>query len=89
MVKRGRIEIVKDMLSIINDNKNSIKKTPLIRRSNLSSVRFKEHYSDLLLKDLVKEKNHNGKRMITLTDKGKRFLEKYKTIVNFIEEFDL
>lgn len=89
MKKRGKIDIMKDILSTINQNHNSIKITPLIRRSNMSSYRFKEYYSELITKELVKERNDNGNKFVSLTEKGYRFLEKYKTIISFIDEFGL
>lgn len=90
MAKRGRLEIMRDILSKIQDSHNSIKVTPLIRGANISSVRFKEYFSELLEKDLIKEVvGKNGEKFISLTDKGFKFLEKYRTIIDFIEEFEL
>jgi predicted transcriptional regulator len=89
MVKRGKLEIIYDILKIIQENNNSIKPTPLLRQSNVSTIRFKEYFSELIAKDFVREVNHKGENFISLTDKGFKFLEKYKTIVNFIEEFEL
>lgn len=88
MSKRGKLEIYRDILSIINE-RNQIKTTPLLRKSNLSSSRFQEHFKDILKKELAIETNINSEKFVKLTDKGKLFLEKYKTIINFIEEFDL
>jgi predicted transcriptional regulator len=89
MAKRGKLEIMQDILYIIQQNHNPMKITPLIRRSNLSSTRFKEYYLELLQKGLVKETSTKGNKLISLTDKGYRFLEKYKTIISFIDEFEL
>ena len=90
MVKRGKLEIIKDTLKIIQENGNSIKPTPLLRKSKLSSLRFKEYYTGLIEKNLIKEIiGKEGDKFIILTEKGFNFLEKYKTIVNFIEEFKL
>ena len=90
MAKRERLEIIKDILKIIQDNHNSIKITPLIRKSNLSSSRFSEYFSELLKKDFIKEIiDKDGKKNISLTEKGSQYLDKYKTIVGFIEEFEL
>ena len=89
MVKRMKLEIIYDILKVIKKNYNSIKPTPLLRQSNISSLRFKEYLSELMDKKLVKEKNHKGKKYIFLTEKGLRFLERYKIIINFIDEFDL
>ncbi|MFA5993002.1 MAG: winged helix-turn-helix domain-containing protein [Candidatus Pacearchaeota archaeon] len=90
MIKRGKLEIIKDILKIIQDNKNSIKPTPLLRRSGLSSLRFKEYYSDLLNRKLIMEISDGTKdKYVVLTDRGFRFLERYRSIVEFIDEFDL
>jgi len=90
MVKRGKLEIMRDILGIIQENKNLIKSTPLMRKSNLSSARFKEYYNLLLERDLVKEiTDKNNDKHIILTEKGFRFLEKYSSIVDFIDEFEL
>ena len=87
MAKRNRLEIIKDILKIIQDNR-SIKPTPLIRKSNLSTSRFKEYYSELLNKEFIKETYGKNKK-ITLSEKGHKYLEKYSTIINFIDEFEL
>lgn len=89
MAKRNRLEIIRDILKIIQENKNSIKITPLLRRSNISSLKFKEYYSELLEKEFIKEINTKDGKRIVLTSKGFQYLEKYKTIVGFIDEFEL
>ncbi len=69
---------------------NSIKSTPLLRHPNLSSQSFSEYYNELLEKGFIKElTDKNGRKFITLTDKGFKYLEKYKLILGFIEEFEL
>lgn len=89
-MKRNRLEIIKDILKIIQENRNSIRQTPLIRKSNISTSKFKEYYKELTEKGLVKEiTSHSGERLLSLTDKGQVFLEKYKTIIDFIDEFEL
>ncbi len=89
MAKRGRLRIIRDILSIIQSNQNSMKITPLIRKSNLSSSGFYEYHSELLKKNFIKETTHSNNKFISVTDKGLRFLEKYETIINFIDEFEL
>jgi len=90
MAKREKLEIVKDILKIIQENRNSIKPTPLLRKSKLSSLRFKEYYAELKEKSLIREiTGEEGEKFVMLTEKGFNFLEKYKTIVSFIEEFEL
>ena len=87
MAKRNRLEIIRDILKIIQKN-HSIKPTPLLRKSNLSTSRFKQYYSELLSKEFIKETYGKNKK-ITLNEKGNKYLEKYSTIINFIDEFEL
>ncbi len=89
MAKRGKLEIIHDILKIIYEDNNSIKYTPLLRKSNISTTRFKEYFSELIEKGFIKEMNHKKEKFVTLTEKGFKFLEKYKTIINFIDEFEL
>lgn len=88
MPKRNKLEIIRDILKLIQDNPN-IKPTPLLRRSGLSSSRFKQYYLELLEKDLIKEIGDKRSKQITLTEKGSKFIEKYQIIINFIDEFEL
>ena len=87
--KREKLEVIYDILNIIRHNKNSIKPTPLLRHSNLSSERFKEYFSELLERGFIREIENGDGKLITLTDKGFIYLEKYKTLISFIEDFGL
>ena len=88
--KRDRLKVIYDILNIIKQNKNSIKPTPLLRYSNLSSQSFSEYFKELKQRELIKEvEDKKTKRFITLTDKGFQYIEKYKVISGFIEEFEL
>jgi len=88
--KRDRLEVIYDILKLISNNNNSIKPTPLLRKSNLSSSSFASYFIELVEKEFVKElEDSKGKKYITLTDKGFKYLEKYRWILGFIEDFDL
>jgi predicted transcriptional regulator len=88
--RRDRLGMIFDILDIIRQNHNSIKPTPLLRHSNLSSQSFSEYFNELQDKGFIKEiTDENGRNFITLTDKGFKYLEKYKLISGFIEEFEL
>jgi len=89
MERRGRLEIMRDILKIVQNN-HKIKPTPLLRQSNISSSRFKEYFNEILNKKFIKEiKGNRDEKLIILTENGEKFLEKYKIIINFIEEFEL
>jgi len=88
--KRERLEVIYDILRIIRDNHNSIKPTPLLRYSNLSSQSFNDYFKELIEKGFIKEiRDKKQKKFITLTDQGFKYLEKYKKIVEFIDDFNL
>jgi predicted transcriptional regulator len=88
--KRERLEIINDILNIVRDHNNSIKPTPLLRFSNMSTQRFAEYYRELLEKEFIREgRDRKGRKFITLTDKGFDFLRKYSVIMGFVEEFEL
>lgn len=88
--KRDKLEVIHDILNIIINKGNSIKPTPLLRFSNLSTKSFNEYYEELIQKEFIKEIiNKKNRKHITLSDKGFKFLEKYETIKNFIQEFEL
>ena len=88
--KRDRLEVIYDILKVIQDKGNSIKPTPLLRFSNLSSQSFNEYYKELIDRELIRELlDKKNRKSISLSDKGFRYLEKYKFIQGFIEEFEL
>ncbi|HIH38661.1 hypothetical protein J4460_07055 [Candidatus Woesearchaeota archaeon] len=90
MKKRDRLEVIHDILRVILEHNNSIKPTPLLRYSNLSSQRFNEYFEELVSKGFIREViDGKGRKAITLTDKGFHYVEKYKAILGFIDEFDL
>ena len=87
--KRERLEVIKDILEAIRENRE-IKPTRLLYASNLSPQMFKEYVNELIKKEFVKPKIDNkGKKTILLTSKGNDFLEEYRVIENFVENFGL
>lgn len=90
MTKRGKLDIIKDILERIKNSGNSIKPTPLQRQSNLSTKSFSGYIDELLSKSFVmRVSNHDGSRHLSLTEKGFKFLEKYDVIIGFVDEFEL
>jgi len=87
-MKRERLEIIRDILKVVNE-KRVIKITPLLRKSNLSSSRFYQYLQDLIEKKFILEIQSKEGKQIQLTEKGQKYLERYNSIVRFIEEFEL
>lgn len=87
--RRDRLEIIYDILVIVNSNNNMIKKTPLLRFSNISPKSFNLYFDELILKKFILEVEEKGKKVICLGDKGFEYLENYKVIRKFIDDFEL
>ncbi|MDD5012630.1 MAG: winged helix-turn-helix domain-containing protein [Candidatus Nanoarchaeia archaeon] len=87
--KRERLEVIRDILNTIKQNRE-IKPTRLLYASNLSPQMFKEYINELIAKEFIKlEISDNEKKTFTLTKKGNDFLQEYKIIENFVENFGL
>lgn len=87
--KRERLEVIKDIIYTISKNRE-IKPTRLLYASNLSPQMFKEYINELIEKKFIKlEIDEKEKKFFSLTKKGQDFLQEYKMIENFIENFGL
>ena len=87
--KRERLEVIRDILKVVNESGNSIKPTPLLRKSNMSTKRFNEYFTELQKKELVKEIITKKGKEISLTEKGMQYFNKYSIIKEFVNEFGL
>ena len=87
--KRERLEIIRDILLSIRERKQ-IKPTRLLYASNLSPQMFKEYIDELIKKDFIMLKSsEDEKKTFLLTKKGFDFLQQYKVIENFVQNFGL
>lgn len=87
--KRERLEVIRDILKTIRQNRQ-IKPTRLLYSSNLSPQMFKEYINELIAKGfIILNVDKNEKKTFSLTKKGNDFLEEYKVIENFVENFGL
>jgi len=87
--KRERLEVIRDILNTVKENRQ-IKPTRLLYASNLSPQMFKEYIEELINKKFVKlEVDDKERKNFTLTKKGADFLNEYKLIESFVENFGL
>ena len=87
--KRERLEVIRDILKTIQSNRN-IKPTRLLYSSNLSPQMFKDYLNELVSKGFIKlDIDKDEKKTFSLTKKGYEFLQEYKLIENFVENFGL
>jgi len=87
--KRERLEVIKDILRVIRENR-SIKPTRLLYASNLSPQMFREYINELISKKFVNlDIGDKEKKTFSLTKKGQDFLQEYKIIEEFVDNFGL
>ena len=87
--KRERLDVIRDILQTIRQSRE-IKPTRLLYASNLSPQMFKEYINELISKKFIKfDIDEKEKKTFSLTKKGQDFLQEYKVIENFIENFGL
>ena len=86
--KRERLAVIKDILISIRGTRN-IKPTRLLYSSNLSPQMFKDYMDELISKGFIKMEYFESRKTFSLTNKGNDFLEQYKLIENFVENFGL
>ena len=87
--KRERLDVIRDILQTIMQNRE-IKPTRLLYASNLSPQMFKEYINELISKKFIKfDIDEKEKKTFSLTKKGQDFLQEYKVIENFVENFGL
>ncbi len=87
--KRERLNIIRDILKAIRENR-SIKPTRLLYASNLSPQMFKEYINELISKKFIRlDIDEKEKKTFSLTKKGQEFLQEYRMIEDFVENFGL
>ena len=87
--KRERLDIIKDIIYSIRENRN-IKPTRLLYASNLSPQMFKDYINELITKGFISlDIDKKEKKTFSLTEKGNNFLEEYRVIERFVENFGL
>ena len=87
--KRNKADIVNDMLRIIRENGDKIKKTHLMYKANLSHKQMESYLSELVKNNLIEKNTSEKKHSIKVTKKGDDFLIKYTQVKEFEKTFGL
>lgn len=87
--KRNRLEVIRDILTVIRNKNGRIKPTQILYKSNLSHLMMKDYMAELLEKKFIIEIKSKDSRTYAITEKGNKFLAEYNTISNFMQSFGL
>ena len=87
--KRDRLEIFHDMLRAINDKNGKIKPTHLMYKSNLSHTMLNEYLTELIKRKFIEEVQSENGKSYTITKAGLEYIEKYSSIIKFVDSFGL
>jgi len=87
--RRGKLEIIADILRSMQKKEGKIKPTHLLYRSNLSHAKLKEYVNMLLEKGMIEEKTIKGRKMYFMKDQGYKFLLEFERIKEFSDSFGL
>ena len=88
-MKRTKLDIVYDMLRAIEDKGGKIKPTHLLYKSNLSHQRMKLYLEELKERNLITDIVEKKKTFYSLTDAGRKFVQKFQQMKQFTEAFGL
>lgn len=87
--KRNKADIIHDMLRIIRENGDRVKKTHLMYKANLSHKQMETYLSELIKNSLIEKNTSEKKHFIKVTKKGTDFLVKYTQVKEFEKTFGL
>ena len=87
--KRSKLQVIHDILKAIQEKDGRIKPTHILYKSNLSHQMMDEYLKELQSKDFIVEIELDKGKTYSLTEKGHRYLEKYKLIEEFTSSFGL
>ena len=87
--RRGKLEVIADILKSIEDKEGKIKPTHLLYKSNLSHAKLKEYIHILLERGMIEEKLVKSKKLFFMKDPGYKFLSEFERIKDFSDSFGL
>ena len=87
--RRGKLEIIADILRSIQEKEGKIKPTHLLYKSNLSHAKLKEYIDTLVKKEMIEEKEIKGRKIFFIKEQGHKFLLEFERIKEFSDSFGL
>lgn len=89
--KRGKPEIIFDILLSVQEAGGKIKPTRLLYKSNLSHARLKLYLESLTRQELlaIDSSSDANRKMVSLTTKGYTFIAEYRKMKELIASFGI
>lgn len=87
--RRGKLEIIADILRSIRNKGGRIKPTHLLYKSNLSHGKLKEYLEMLQERGMIDEQEVRGRKMFVMKEHGHKFLGEFDRIKEFSDSFGL
>jgi len=87
--RRDRIDVIYDILTAIEGEGGSIKPTHLLYKSNLSYKLLSSYMAELMRRGVIREELVKRKKVIVLTEDGKKFISELRKMKRFLESFGL
>ncbi len=85
--KRETLELIHDILLVVQ--KGKVKRTHVMYKANLSPKMLDSYLKDLIERELVMEYISEKNKTYSLAEKGFKYLQEYKVIVDFVDSFGL
>lgn len=87
---RTSMQIVSDLLTVTEQSGvNGINVTSLLTKANLSHSRLGKFLNNLTGAGLINRIDFDGKNVFIITQKGRQYLESYKSFQNLADSFGL
>jgi predicted transcriptional regulator len=83
--RRDRLYIISEILNICKDGSL---KTQIMYKANLSFAQLNEYIDFLIKIELITIQKENNKKVYRMTEKGQKYLEKYKDISEILGNED-
>ncbi|MBI2581121.1 hypothetical protein HYV85_04945 [Candidatus Woesearchaeota archaeon] len=87
--KRGKPEIIFDILQAVQEGGGKMKPTRLLYKSNLSHARLKLYLESLVRQQMLAIEGGEGRNLIALTQKGYSFVAEFRKMKALIESFGI
>lgn len=89
LTRRSKTQILLDVLTTVQKENGTIKKTHIMYHANLTHKRLERYLQILLLNNSLEESKVKNETFYTLTEKGNQFLSEIRRLKKMSEAFGI